>query len=538
MTRHRQPLGALLQPVRPALALASGLSAAASLVWLAQAAVIAGALAGLLRGEGTTGRAALAFLGLAALRAGLGYRAEGLLFEAAERVIAPARAAVVAREAQTAGSGAAGGPGAVAALAVESLAALQPFVVRYAPAMARTTVVPPIILLVALSQSWAVALVLLAAGPLIPLFMALVGWAARDASARQLEGVAAMGDLMVDRLAALPDVRLLDAGERVVGGFARAAEELRARTLAVLRLAFLSSAVLELFAALGVAMVAVWVGFALLGVIGWGTWGAPLTPFAGIYLLLLAPDYFQPLRDLAAAWHDRAGAQAAAEALITWQEEERASILGQGAAAEPLPGAPEIRWQRLAARGKRFADAAIRPGERVAITGASGAGKSTLLRLIAGLEAPAEGAIRVAGQSLDDASADSWRARIGWMPQSPHFPEEPLARIIAEGPLDPALLSLAALDTVLARQPEGAQTIPGETGAGISGGEARRVLLARLLHGRPDVVLADEPTADLDAETAERVTEALLALARRGATLLVATHDARLVSRLDREIAL
>merc|ERR1711969_322647 len=128
------------------------------------------------------------------------------------------------------------------------------------------------------------------AGPLIPVFMALVGWAAKEASARQMVEIGDLSDLLVDRLSALADLRLVGAGGPVVSGFAASSEGLRARTMAVLRIAFLSSTVLELFAALGVAMVAVWTGFHLLGVIGWGTWGGALSPAAGIWLLLLAPE--------------------------------------------------------------------------------------------------------------------------------------------------------------------------------------------------------------------------------------------------------
>ncbi|MBN8294492.1 ATP-binding cassette domain-containing protein [Rhodobacter sp. NTK016B] len=538
MSRKPSSLTALLAPARAPIAHGSVLSVAASLIWLAQAWVIAGALAGWLQGSGNPGRDALLFLALAALRAGLNHAAERQLFRASDLAVARVRERLLGREAKASGSGAFGGPGAVAALAVEKLDALRAYLMRYHPAMTRTALIPPVIFAIAAWHSWAIALVLLLAGPLIPVFMALVGWAAKDASARQMVEIGTLGDLMVDRVAALPDIRLLDAGDRVTGHFAQVSDDLHRRTMAVLRVAFLSSTVLELFAALGVAMVAVWVGFSLLDVIGWGTWGAPLTPFAGIYLLLLAPDFFQPMRDLAAAWHDRAAAQAVADEVQDWQAAPLPALLGEGARATRLAGAPVITWSGLEARGVSYPDTRIEPGARLAVTGRSGAGKSTLLSLLAGLEQPETGQIHVCGQPLDERNADGWRARLGWMPQSPQFPEQPLRAIITEGTPDPVHLHAAALDTVLARLPEGLDTIPGESGAGLSGGEARRVLLARLLHAHPDVVLADEPTADLDPDTADRVTEALLALAAQGATLIVATHDARLIACMDAEVAL
>ncbi|WP_370206553.1 ABC transporter ATP-binding protein/permease [Pararhodobacter marinus] len=538
MSRAPSSLDPLLGPARARIAAGSTLSVLASLIWLAQAWVIAAALAGWLEGTGAPAREAVVFLALAALRAGLTYGAEGQLFRASERAVTRLRDRIVARESLAGDSGGFGGPGAVAALTVDKLDALRAYLMRYHPAMTRTAIVPPVILALALSQSWAIGLVLLVAGPLIPVFMALVGWAAKEACARQMVEIGTLGDLLVDRVAALPDIQLLDAGAQVTGRFAKVSDDLRRRTMAVLRVAFLSSTVLELFAALGVAMVAVWVGFSLLGVIGWGTWGAPLTPFAGIYLLLLAPDFFQPMRDLAAAWHDRAAAQAVAEEVEAWQAAPLPPLLGHGATAARLHGAPVIAWSGLSARGIDYPDIRIAPGSRLAVTGRSGAGKSTLLGLLAGLQAPEAGTIRVCEQVLDDRNADGWRARLGWMPQTPQFPEEPLRALLGEGEPDPALLRAAALDTVLDRLPDGLDTVPGESGAGLSGGEARRVMLARLLRARPDVVLADEPTADLDPATAARVTEALLALAARGTTLIVATHDARLIARMDGEIAL
>ncbi|WP_298496369.1 ABC transporter ATP-binding protein/permease [uncultured Maritimibacter sp.] len=531
--RPDTPLDRLMGDEAQRLRLPSVLAVASSLLWLPQAALIAALIAGFIAGETlipplVTGLA-LATLTLA--RALLSSRAEALLFAVAEDFIRRQRQRILRIEA-TAETPA--GAGSTAALLREKLDTLAPYLTRFAPAMARTRVVPLVILAAALSQSWAMALVLLVAGPVIPLFMALIGRAAEGASAKHLAGVSTLSDLLVDRLAALPDIRILGAGDRVTAGFGEEARDLATRAMSVLRLAFLSSTVLELFAALGTAMTAVWVGFSLLEVINWGSWGGGLTPLGGIFLLLLVPDFFQPLRDLASAWHDRAAARAVAAEIATWEAINRPAILGGLGPIEGADGPATLAWRDLTARGTSYPDAVIAPGERVAITGPSGAGKSTLLSILAGLITPTTGEIEAGGRVLDTGNADDWRARIGWMPQTPRFPDAPLAEVI--GTDDPEVLAQAQLTEVVARLPEGLATTLGETGAGLSGGEARRVLAARLIAVRPEVVLADEPTADLDAATARAITEAILSLAGHGATLIVATHDPALIARMDRVI--
>ncbi|MGB8622680.1 MAG: ATP-binding cassette domain-containing protein, partial [Paracoccaceae bacterium] len=435
-----------------------------------------------------------------------------------------------------------------ATLAAEKLAALTPYLTRYAPARIRVMVLPPVLLAVSAWFSWAVALVLLVAGPLIPVFMALVGMAAKEASKRQMQELTDMNVLLLERLSALVDIRLLDAGERSTARFRKSADALRGRTMEVLRIAFLSSTVLELFAALGVAMVAVYVGLSLLGALGWGAYGAPLTPAEGVFLLLLAPDYFQPLRDLAAAWHDKAAAQAVAQDLEELEARPETAFPGTGGAAAGLPAPLPLRTIGLAHRlpdGRliRFPDIALEQGETLAVTGPSGAGKTTLLRLLAGLVTPEQGHIQLGETALNADTADAWRARLGWMPQVPRFVSASLRRnlTLAAGasprPLEGAL-RLAGAEGIVARLPRGLNTILGEGGAGVSGGEARRLILARAAFGGPALLLADEPTADLDEETAALVTEGLLGLVREGAALIVATHDPALAARMERQAVL
>lgn len=534
-------LAELVAPERRALRRAAVLSGLAALIWPLQAALVAGALAELLTDAAPLWSHVAGFALLGVLRAVLNHWAEGIAFTAGLRVTSQCRAAIVVHEA-TRSDGPAAGP--IAALAAEKLDALMPYVSRYAPAKARVMVVPALILALAFWHSWAVGVIFLITGPLIPVFMALIGWAAQAASQRQMAEIASLNDLLVERLQALLDIRLLGAGAAVVNSFAEAADRLRAQTMAVLRVAFLSSAVLELFAAIGVAMVAVYVGFSLLGLLGFGSYATPLTPAAGIFLLMLAPEFYQPLRDLSAAWHDRAAALAVAVEWDEWHLRGDPPLLGQGAVAARLAGPADIIATglkvRLGPHLLTLPDFSLAAGETLALLGPSGAGKTTLLRLLAGLLQPEAGQIQVAGQPLNDQTADAWRAHLGWMPQQPHFLNASLRHNLSlgrPGDLTPVLRAVTMQD-VVAGLPQGLTTRLGEGGGGLSGGEARRLTLARALHARPDVLLADEPTADLDAATAEAVTAGLLTLAASGCSLIIATHDEALAAQMHRVIRL
>lgn len=535
-------LSAFLSPGQDRGRRAASLSVLSGLIWPLQAGVVAWAIGDLLAGDASSPLlAALGFAGLGLLRAGLGYFADLNAQAAAEAVIAKVRAELVATEASRANDSAFGGAGSIAALASEKLELLGPYVSRYGPARARVMVLPIVILALAFWHSWAVGIVLLISGPLIPLFMALVGLAAKQASARQMVEIGTLNDFLVERLSALVDIRLLGAGPRVLEGFSKQAGDLRRRTVAVLGVAFLSSTVLELFAAIGVAMVAVYVGFSLLGALQFGAWGAPLTPEAGIFLLLLAPEFYQPLRDLSAAWHDKQAAMAVADEFAAYSSEPHARLPGVGAIAVRLPGTASVALHGCCTpAGKQLPDIEIAEGERVALVGRSGSGKTSALRLMAGLELPRHGSVIVAGQPLTAENADSWRARLGWMPQAPHFLGSSLRQnlTLGRGGDVRAALETAAIADVADALPQGLSTRLGETGAGLSGGEARRLTLARAVHGAPDLLLADEPTADLDAETARMVTEGLLAQAALGVTLVIATHDQTLAARMDRVIDL
>ena len=553
----RARLDAITVPVLSQLRSAGLLSVLAALLWYGQAALVADVFAALAAerpGLVPSWIAISAFLLLGAVRALTGWRAGQLGFEAAQGAMAAEREKLIARESLRSPLSGASASAEVASLAAEKIAALGPYITRYRPAMLRTRILPVVIVAIAFSISWVAGMILLVTGPLIPVFMILVGLAAREASERQMQEVGTLNTLLTERLRAMTDIRLLDASQRTVEGLAQGAEALRAKTMAVLRIAFLSSTVLELFSAIGVALMAVYVGFALLGEISFGAYGTPLTLFEGIFLLLLAPEFYQPIRDLAAAWHDKAAAQAVAGELAAAEAAPARTIAGTGGTSAQLaqPGrliTRGVRYRTPAGGELHFPDLGIAiggkgPGEKIAIVGDSGAGKSTLLALLAGLARPSAGAVEIAGRPLDDDTADAWRAGIAWIGQTPHFLNASLRANLLQGvkeedaaDLDHAL-ELAAAGGIVSPLPRGLLTRIGETGHGVSGGEARRLTIAAAIAAKPKLVLADEPTADLDDETAELVTAGLIEMAEGGAAVIVATHDMALAEKMDRRIVI
>ncbi|HSH48186.1 MAG TPA: ATP-binding cassette domain-containing protein [Halomonas sp.] len=538
---RRRAQARIIAPVAHRLRVAGVLSVIAGLIWPAQAALLAWAISGWAAGEmGRTAWAAGCFVLGGALRALLDQRAGGYLFDAADQTISRERAALIKREARArAGASSA----EIAALAVQKLPLLQPWITRYYVAMVRVSILPVALLALAFWVSWVAGLVLLVAGPLIPVFMALVGMAAEQASRRQMDEISTMNAMLMERLSAMLDIRLLGAADRAAAGFATRAEALRARTMAVLRVAFLSSTVLELFSAIGVAMLAVFIGFTLLGEISIGTWGTPLGLGEGLFVLLIAPEFFQPFRDLAAAWHDRADGLAVVAELDALDAAERVAFVGDAEAAAPLPGALTLTLlgavAALPGRQVALPDLELGAGASLALTGPSGIGKSTALAAIAGLVPLASGKIAVCGATLSHDSADAWRARIALIPQAPHFPDRPLRDWLdPDGRCaDPwPALALAEADAVVKRLPDGLDTRLGQTGGGVSGGEARRLMIARAVLSGRELILADEPTADLDPDTAALVIRAMTRLKGEGHSLIVATHDPALVAAMDRSV--
>jgi ATP-binding cassette, subfamily C, bacterial CydD len=528
--------------------------ALAALLWLPQAALLAMGIGNVAAGRGMADIewlvAGVVTIGIArALLDAVGSR---LAFCAARHVLSKKRkrsiTTLAARSPLDMDRPASGHAASVLA---EQAEAIVPYLSRLRPARLKATIVPVAIVLCVLPISWAAAVVLLISAPLIPIFMALIGWRAKAASEQQLVEMGGMNGFLLDRLRGLATIRSLDAVELTAGRLRANAESLRTRTMAVLRIAFLSSAVLELFSALGVAMVAVYIGFHLLGQLNFGAWGERLSLNEGLFILLLAPAFFEPLRELSSVWHDRAAGEAAMDALDRLSENGIA-MSGAGSSGNrpifPTGGASRVRIESLRFRhstGKPAVfdgfDLHVAPGERVALLGASGTGKSTLLALMAGLAPYQSGRISIGGTPLSVTTAAELRAGIAWVGQKPHIFAGSVSDNVALGrpeigPNETQIaLQKAALSEVA--NAHGNASV-GEGGSGLSGGELLRLAIARAAANQDaGLILADEPTAHLDTATADDITESLLAISA-GKTLIIATHNPVLANRMDRIITL
>ncbi|CAD7733647.1 ATP-binding/permease protein CydD [Xanthomonas hydrangeae] len=420
--------------------------------------------------------------------------------------------------------------------------ALEGYFVGYQLARTEMMLVPPLILIAVFSVDWVVGLVLLLTAPLIPFFMMLVGWGAEAAGREQLGELARMGGHFADRLKGLGLLRMYGRGEAELSGIAAAAEGVRERSLKVLRIAFLSSTVLEFFASVSVAIVALYFGLSYLGMLD--LHGLP-TLGAGMFCLLLAPEFFAPLRRLAAHYHDRANALAAVAEAERLLEGFAPPAIAQAAkvpprALEPAQAhAPLLQARGLALRPLGAPRAVVenfslilQPGQRVAVIGASGSGKSTVLEGLAGWLAPEAGSVVVRPG-----------ARIGYATQRPYLFHGSIAdnlRLADPQASDARLHAVADAAQVLrfaAQLPTGLDTAIGERGFGLSGGEARRVALARLLLREPDLLLLDEPTAFLDPDTEAELLRTLGVFAR-GRAVILATHSAAVMRWADTVIDL
>lgn len=437
--------------------------------------------------------------------------------------------------------------GALSTALIEQVEALDGFFVRYMPSMVQATILPLAFAVVIVPTDWVVAFLFLLTAPLIPVFMALAGWGAESASKAQAQALSRLTGRFADRLRGIVTLKLFGRETAETSAIFEASEQLRLRTMRVMRIAFLSSAVLEFFAALGVAGVALYIGLTFLDLVSLR--GSDLTLQAGLFCLLMAPEVYQPLRLMAAHYHDRASAKAAASEIAhqlqSLPELNRAAVEEVAfATKDRMPGGLCLMVQDLSilsADGQLVFDNAslsVPAGARYAVLGASGIGKSTLLEALARLR-PVDGTIALDGRPLESVPEAELRQDMAMLGQRP--------RLFAGSIADNIRFGRADADAVAVREaaeraivtpfsdglPFGLDTQIGENGLGLSGGEAQRVALARLYLRNPGLLLLDEPTAHLDQDIEAAVLDGLLEFAR-GRTLLVTTHSDAVAKRMEK----
>jgi len=429
---------------------------------------------------------------------------------------------------------------------------LDPFYARFLPQQFGAAVIPLAILVAVFVVDWIAGVFLLFSAPLIPVFMVLIGWGAETRARQQVDALGRLGGWFMDRLRGAATLRRFGAEVETALAVEQRTDELRRASMSVLRLAFLSSAVLEFFASVAIAAVAIYIGMGLLGFLTFGPAG-DLTLASGLFVLLLAPEYFAPLRALSQGWHDRADARAAVDEL------DRLLRLPARNVADSEKTASSAGSRRCAAsacsvriRGLRFAHAGrsvlfdgldfdLAAGERAMLVGPSGGGKSTLIDLLAGFLSPTAGRIELDGTSVRHWADTERAAHVAWLGQRPTLFAGSLYDNIALGWREAdrtdveAIAETAGVMSFARTLPGGLDVAVGEGGHRLSGGQLQRVALARALLRPRGLILLDEPTAHLDPEGEADVLDALeRLLAVRPATVLVASHRAGVLRHADR----
>ncbi|MER8005334.1 thiol reductant ABC exporter subunit CydD [Streptomyces sp. NPDC094149] len=426
--------------------------------------------------------------------------------------------------------------GSLVALATRGVDALDDYFSRYLPQLGLAIVVPVAVLARIVTEDWVSAAIIVGTLPLIPVFMMLIGWATQSRMDRQWRLLSRLSGHFLDVVAGLPTLKVFGRAKAQAESIKRITGEYRQATMRTLRIAFISSFALELLSTLSVALVAVTIGMRLVH--------GDMDLYIGLVILVLAPEAYLPLRQVGAQYHAAAEGLAAAEEIFAVLE---APVPAPGTTAVP---AGRIAFEGLTVRYPGRAENAVsdvsfvvEPGETVALVGPSGAGKSTLLHVLLGFVPVTEGRVRIGGVDLADADLGQWRSQVAWVPQRPHLFAGTIAENVrlARPEADDAAVRRALGDAgalpFVDALPDGADTVLGEDGAGLSAGQRQRLALARAFLADRPVLLLDEPTAALDGATEAEVVEAVRRLAV-GRTVLLVVHRPALLRVADRVVRL
>ena len=430
--------------------------------------------------------------------------------------------------------------GSWASIMLEQVENLHNFYARYLPQQSLSAIVPVVILLAVFPLNWAAGLVLALTAPLVPVFMILVGIAAAESSQKNMETLARLSAQFLDRLTGLETLRLFNRTKQQTAHIEQSTEEFRETTMDVLKKAFLSSAVLEFFTSISIALMAVYFGFTFLGQMEFGGYGMPVTLFIGFFCLILAPEFYQPLRDLGTYYHDRAAGIGAADAIVDFlQTDYLTAQNSQQNAQRSLPAeliesatAVEILAKNLVVLSPQ-GQALTQPlnfylpaRSHTALVGQSGAGKTSLVNALLGF-LPYQGSLLINGVELRELDLPQWRKLIAWVGQNPLLLQGTILENLLLGDIQASDEQIAqALQQAQAQEFTdrlGLNHCIKEGGLGLSVGQAQRLAVARALLRKGKLLLLDEPTASLDARSENLVLQALSQISKNQTTLMI-TH--------------
>lgn len=473
-----------------------------------------------------------------------------------------------------------GSDGSISSQIIDQTDALDGFISRFS-VQKNVTVTTPLILLIAVAwQSKFAAALLLMTAPLVPIFMILIGHLTAKKSAAQFGALSQLSGRFLDWIRGMPTLKRLQATSIAEQDLAISSEDYRRRTMDVLKIAFLNGAVLELLAALSIALVAVYLGFGLMGILPWDKGHVPVGYFGALFILLLAPEFYVPLRQLGADYHAKAEAEGAVQSLLPIISAAQSSIdsvldtaptttnssspvdLSQAfglilnelsirtAITDPdSDNEPESSDSEAQTYRTRLAPISftLQPAQRVALVGDSGSGKSSLLQAIMGF-VDYQGQIEISlanGQNIDikQVPAPQLRQHIGYLAQQVALMPLTIAqnlRLANPEASDQQLIEVleeVELWSLIKRLPQGLHTQLGDRGQGLSGGQQQRLGIAQLLLRQDSLWLLDEPTEHLDPDTADRIHQ-LLQRVSKGKTVIWITHAHQQLSWLDNVIRL
>ena len=427
---------------------------------------------------------------------------------------------------------------------------MREFFAEFLPQKRLAMLTPILIIIASSSINWLVPLILALTAPMVPLFMIIVGHKAAAASQQNLVQLNRLGSLLSDRIKGLSALQLAGTTQTEQQALLAQSENYRLSTMRVLRLAFLSGTILEFFSAISVALVAVYLGLFFLDKYQIGSWSDSITLGHGVFLLMLAPEFYLPLRRLGTLYHARADAMSVAEHLIkllqlTPHQDFAPTKKPTATFSPPINTISLVKLStgHLATPPSKPINLTITSGESVLLLGASGAGKSTLLETLAGFLTPLSGEILLDGQPAVLQNNPHWLGQIGYMTQKPELLFESirnnlcLGRDFSDQQLF-AALALAQVDDVVRALPATLDYQISENGGYLSGGQAQRIALARVFLHQPRLLLLDEPTANLDDQTAELFLQSLENFTSQGGMLILASHRVVEDSRFQKTVTI